>query len=59
MTIRMQSILQFYRNRRARRLAAQTIAEMDAAALGDIGMGGALPWILIDMGPNSCALARN
>jgi len=46
----IQFALQFYRNRRARRLAAQTIGEMDAAALKDIGMGEALPWTLIDMG---------
>jgi uncharacterized protein YjiS (DUF1127 family) len=49
----MQAILQFYRNRRARRQAAQTLAEMDAAALKDIGMGEILPWTLTDMGRNS------
>jgi hypothetical protein len=49
----MQAVLQFYRNRRARRLAARTIAEMDAAALKDIGMGEVIPWTLIDMGKGS------
>ena len=46
----MRSILRFYRNRRARQREARTIAEMDASFLKDIGMSGAPPWTLIDMG---------
>ena len=42
----MRAIARFYRNHRARQLAARTIAEMDASVLKDIGMGEAPAWTL-------------
>lgn len=50
LTPRVRVAFQTYQNYRARRKAARTLADMDDAALKDIGISRSLVWTVTDTG---------